>query len=147
MPPKNTQPCELLPQLYTLDEETDIEAEGEEWPKANPYIKPTTGDTFTAEVKIDPAVAEAFTAFGAACKQTADALFKLTRAAVDCVVAIYRGIDIAQLLKAAKVQAALKEAPPRVRHLAQHGKKHRTRKKNINRALREHQRRQKHDRT
>jgi hypothetical protein len=45
------------------------------------------------------------------------------------------------LLEAAKVQAALNEAPPRVRHLATHGKKYRTRKKNINRALREYQRR------
>ena len=46
-------------------------------------------------------------------------------------------------LKAAKEQAALKEAPPRIRHLAQHSKKRRTRKKNINRALREYYRRMK----
>ena len=45
------------------------------------------------------------------------------------------------LTEAAQVQAALNEAPPRVRHLAQHSKKNRTRKKNINRALREYQRR------
>ena len=40
-------------------------------------------------------------------------------------------------------KAALNEAPPRVRHLALHSKKHRTRKKNINRALREYRRRAK----
>lgn len=47
----------------------------------------------------------------------------------------------AQLSKAAEVKAALNEAPPRVRHLAEHGKKYRTRKKNINRALRDYRRR------
>lgn len=41
----------------------------------------------------------------------------------------------------AEYKAALNEAPPRVRHLALHSKKHRTRKKNINRALREYRRR------
>lgn len=42
---------------------------------------------------------------------------------------------------AKEMQAALNEAPPRVRYLAKHGKKHRTRKKNLNRALREYKRR------
>ncbi len=51
-----------------------------------------------------------------------------------------------ELLKAARTQQALKEAPPRVRHLAYHSKKHRTQKKNINRAMREYYRRQKYER-
>lgn len=46
-----------------------------------------------------------------------------------------------ELLKNAKVQQALKEAQPRIRHLAYNSKKHRVQKKNINRALREYQRR------
>lgn len=37
-------------------------------------------------------------------------------------------------------RTALSQAPPKVRHLAEHGKKRRTRKKNINRALREYRR-------
>lgn len=45
------------------------------------------------------------------------------------------------LLKAARTQQALKEAPPRVRHLAYYSKKHRVQKKNVNRALREYYRR------
>lgn len=97
---------------------------------------------FLAGVQYDsPEVIKAFTALGEACKQFAELLGKIVRAAVDCVVAIARGVDIAQLLKIAKVQAALNEAPPRVRHLALHSKKRRTQKKNINRALREYQRR------
>ncbi len=43
--------------------------------------------------------------------------------------------------KTAELKAAIAEAPPRVRHLAMHGKKYRTQKKNIARALREHRRR------
>ena len=42
--------------------------------------------------------------------------------------------------------AALVEAPPRVRRLALYGKKYRTRKKNINRALREKAKREKRSR-
>lgn len=98
---------------------------------------------FLAGVQYDsPDAAKAFTALGEACKQAAEAMGKAARAAVNCVVATVREVDIAQLFKAAKVQEALKEAPPRVRHLAKHGK-HRTRKKNTNRALREYKRRTK----
>lgn len=67
-----------------------------------------------------PDVTKAFTALGEACKQAAESLGK-------------------------KVRAALNEAPPKVRHLALHGKKYRTQKKNINRALRDSQRRHKND--
>lgn len=94
-----------------------------------------------AEMLITPEVSKAFAALGEACKLFTELLGGIVRAATDCVVAIARGADTAQLLKAAKVETALKEATPRVRHLALHGKKYRTRKKNINRALREYQRR------
>lgn len=70
---------------------------------------------------------------GEACGQTAKALGNLVRAAVGFITT---ALDWSLLLKAARVQAALNEAPPKVRHLAKHGKKFRTRKKNINRALR-----------
>ena len=142
MPPKN--PIELGPgtvyfqtpegpqPLGSITEATAIEAAEPEWAEDHPaVIREAKEATFTAEVKINPDIAKAFTALGEACK----------RAAADCVAAIAGGMDIAQLLKAAEVQAALNEAPPRVRHLAEHGKKYRTRKKNINRALREYQRR------
>ena len=91
-----------------------------------------------------PDATKAFPALSEACVQAAEALGKAVRAAVDCAVAMVRGIDIAQLLKAAKVQAALNEASPRVRRLALYGKKYRTQKKNINRALREKAKREKH---
>jgi hypothetical protein len=101
---------------------------------------------FLAGVQYSPDATTAFTALGEACLQTAEALGKAVRAAVDCVVAVARGADIAQLLKAAKVQAALNEAPPRVRHLAEHGKKIRTQKKNINRAVKDYERRRRQKR-
>ena len=80
-------------------------------------------------------------ALGEACGQVAAALVCFARAAMDCLIAIASDPDVAQLLKVAEAHAALNEAPTRVRHLALHGKKHRTRKKNLNRALREYQRR------
>lgn len=43
------------------------------------------------------------------------------------------------LAKTAKLEVALKSAPPRVRHLARYSKKRRVRKKNINRALRDYE--------
>ena len=138
MPPKDTklgpgtlyiETPEGLQPLGSITEATAIEAEETEWAEDRPAVIKTAQEaTFTAEVKINPDVAKAFTALGEACKQTAKALGKALRAAAVWIVSI-------------------KEAPPRVRHLALRGKKHRTRKKNINRALREHQRRsQKSDR-
>ena len=50
-----------------------------------------------------------------------------------------------ELLEATRQQQAIKEAPPKVRHLALRGKKRRTRKKNVHRAMREYQRRSRHD--
>ena len=62
------------------------------------------------------------------------------RAMVDFVAAAY-SVGLLEEAKIAEemvsqMENALKEAPPRVRHLAQHSKKYRTRKKNIDRALR-----------
>lgn len=72
-------------------------------------------------------------------REAAKSLASVILAFRDGVRAICQGANFTQLLKTAKVQAALKEAPPKVRHLAKHGKKYRTRKKNINRALREYE--------
>lgn len=95
--------------------------------------------------KINPDVVEAFTALGKGCNLFANAMGVILRAAAEYVVTMCQQAT-AQLSKATEVKAALKEAPPRVRHLAEHGKKYRTRKKNINRALREYRRRRKRDR-
>lgn len=76
---------------------------------------------------------------GESLSRTAKGLADFIRAMIDYVVAIMPP----EMLEAARVQAALKEAPPRIRHLATHSKKRRTRKKNINRALRDYQRRPK----
>lgn len=76
---------------------------------------------------------------GEALGRTARALGDFIRAMIEYTASICPP----ELLKAAREMQALKEAPPRIRHLAQHSKKRRTRKKNINRALREYQRRNK----
>lgn len=146
--PTFIQTPEGLQPLHALEETEEMEQEQEEiqWPKENPCIKAAELAEFTAERLITPDVRESFVALGRALAQAGEALGKVVWAAVDCLVAIARGTDIAQLLKAAEVKAALNEAPPRVRHLAEHGKKYRTRKKNINRALRDYQRRRKRDR-
>lgn len=152
MPPKDIklgpgtvyfQTPEGLQPLGAITEATVVEPEETEWAEEGPaVIKAAPEDaTFTAEVQISPDVAKAFTALGEAFISVVETMGKAVRAFADCVVAIARGVDIAQILKAAKVQKALNEAPPGVRHLALHGKKYRTRKKNINRALREQQRR------
>lgn len=106
---------------------------------------PPKNITPTTEVKINPDVAKAFTALGEACEQAAKALGKAVLAAACVVAAIVRGVDVAKLQKAAKMQAALNEASPRVRHLADHGKKYRTQKKNINRALRDYERKRRQE--
>jgi hypothetical protein len=129
--------------LGSITEATTIEAEEPEWAEDNPVaIKAAQEATFTAEVKISPKTRKAFTALGEACKQAAMALGVVVRAAADCAAIILSNAG-ALYSKAAKVQAALKEAPPRVRHLAEHSKKYRTAKKNTNRALREYRRRHK----
>lgn len=127
--------------VHPLVEAPDIEAEETEWQKEHPYIKPDAPATFTAGVKLNQDVTKAITELGEACKQVGEALGKAIQAAANCIAAWSRGVDLAQLLKTVEEQQALKEAPPKVRHLALHGKKRRTRKKNINRALREYQKR------
>ena len=168
MPPKNSKigpgmlctfikTPEGLQPLYALEETEEMEQEQEEiqWPKENPYLtKEAREASFTAETKIAPDIAEMFTApdvregfaaLGRALGQAGETVGRLLRAFVDCWVATTSCLS-QQLSKAVKVQAALKEAPPRVRHLAKHGKKYRTRKKNINRALRDYERSRKRDR-
>lgn len=79
-------------------------------------------------------------------QRAGNALGRITRGLIDfgrAMVEYVAAICPPALLEAVKAQQALKEAPPRVRHLAYHSKKHRVQKKNINRALREYQRRQK----
>lgn len=132
----------LVP-VHPLDEATAIEAEEPEWAEDNPAaIKAAQEATFTAEVKISPKTRKAFTALGEACKQMAVTLGAIVRTAADYAATILSNVG-ALYSKATKVQAALKEAPPRVRHLATNSKKYRTQKKNINRALREYERRRK----
>lgn len=59
------------------------------------------------------------------------------RAIVEYAASIY---PLEQIKTTAETQNAIKEAPSKVRHLALHSKKFRTRKKNINRALCEYRR-------
>lgn len=131
---------EGLQPLYALEETEETEQEEIQWPKENPYIKAAEPAEFTGEMQISPDVVKAFTALGEACEQFGKAMGEILRVAAEYVVTMYQQIT-AQLIKAAEVKAALNEAPPRVRHLAEHGKKYRTRKKNINRALRDYRRR------
>lgn len=130
--------------LGSITEATAIEAEEPEWAEDCPaVIKAAPEATFTAEVKIDPEVAKAFTRLAETCRQTAEALVECFRAAAGCITAWWEqngGLGV-MLHKALEMKAALNEAPPRVRHLAEHGKKYRTRKKNINRALKGYERR------
>jgi hypothetical protein len=138
---------EGLQPLHALEETEEMEQEEIQWPIENPYIKAAEPTEFTAEAHIAPDVCESSAALGRALAQAGEALGEVVRAVADCIVAIARGADIAQLLKAAEVKAALNEAPPRVRHLAKHGKKYRTRKKNINRILKDYERRKRCGRT
>lgn len=100
----------------------------------------TDPDVF--EAFATPEVRKAFTALGEACKKMAVTLGAIVRAAADYAATTLSNVG-ALYSKATRVQAALKEAPPRVRHLAEHSKKYRTAKKNTNRALREYRRRHK----
>ena len=142
MPPKNTpkldpgdvyfQTPEGPQQLSPLDEVPAIEAAAE-CAEASPCIKPATGATLSASLQISPDVSKALAALAETYKQTAKAVAELFRAAAEyCVAAFYEFTE---------AQTAINEAPPRMRHLAIHGKKYRTRKKNTNRALREYRRR------
>lgn len=72
--------------------------------------------------------------------EAAVSLARCYQACADAVAAIFADLDLSPVLKYAKVQASLKEAPPRVRHLALYHKKRRVRKKYINRALRDYER-------
>lgn len=111
-----------LPQLYKI-EGVDL-AEPEQWPKENPYIKPdqeaalqegleklVQGLQKMAEL-LAPALAVIMEAFGKIAQQASAAL-KLIAETSETIIEQYPN--------------------KRVLHLAKHGKKARTRKKNINR--------------
>ena len=78
--------------------------------------------TFECAEKRIKELTEAITAVGEACEQVTYAMIQVLKPICNFI------------------SEAIKAAPPRVRHLALYGKKPRTRKKNINRALREYQR-------
>lgn len=79
---------------------------------------------------------------GEATGHAVEAFGEFCRACIDCAVAVLANVDLS---RAMELSEALKEAPPKVQHLAKHAKKKRTRKKNANRALREYRRRHKSD--
>lgn len=80
---------------------------------------------------------------GEALERAAKGIADFVRAMVELAAAVIPDGYISVAKSAAEIKVALNEAPPRVRHLALHGKKYRTRNKNINRALREYRRRTK----
>lgn len=94
-------------------------------------------------MSLSESISEAMQRIGEAAVAAAKALSACARlfreAAEECATK-YSG-DVDAFIKDLQLKAALHTAPPRVKHLAQHSKKRRTRKKNANRALREYQRR------
>lgn len=130
------------PQLLgTLKDGAEITTETPEYAEEATYLK-AAPETVTAQLQLNSEGAKAFGELADACKQAFDALIKITRAAINYLAAIYSGPDIKRILRDAEKKAALKEATPRVRYLAKHAKKMRTRKKNITRALREYRRKE-----
>lgn len=111
-----------LPQLYKI-EGVDL-AEPEQWPKENPYITP-----------------DQEAALQVACEKLTQGLQKMTAMLAPALAAIAAAaVKVAQqLAPALKLIAETRETiieqypNKRVLHLAKHGKKARTRKKNINR--------------
>lgn len=83
---------------------------------------------------INDTVIKAWRRVGEAVADMMSALGDVVRSLTDAFVTF---LDSAPLREALAVEAA----PPRVRHLARHGKKHRVRKKNKNRAIREYRKR------
>lgn len=86
---------------------------------------------------MDAKLEKAFRRLGETASVAAVALGACIRAYVDAVMSFF---DCAHLAEAVRRQAALNAAPTKVRHLALHCKKHRVRKKNMARALREYER-------
>ena len=75
---------------------------------------------------------------GEAAAEAASAFVKLAAVVVEALPWVTPDV-----LQGAQPGLALVGASPRVRHLALHGRKYRTRKKNLHRALREYERRRK----
>ena len=87
----------------------------EPWPKENPYIKLTDDATFTTQARIIPDVAKAFKALGATAAKMTET-FEIVWSLCKRVVELYE-----------------RYPNKRVKHLALHAKKLRTRKKNMRR--------------
>lgn len=77
-------------------------------------------------------VSDALVRLGDAAKRAGQALLDTMQALADVYVEMWKNV-VAYLPDAIDDAAALAQAPPRVRHLALHGKKRKTRKKNLNR--------------
>ena len=80
---------------------------------------------------------EALERFGESARITAQGIGGMLVAFADAWSAYFTSTIVPAwnlLANAASDTAALNAAPPRVRHLALHGKKRKTRKKNLNRA-------------
>lgn len=86
--------------------------------------------------RFSEALEEVSRSFGNFCSALAD----IIRACVEFTLTVLPPETIEAAAKDPQLTAALLNASPRVRHQALHGRKHRTRKKNRNRALREYQR-------
>lgn len=91
-------------------------------------------------------VSEPLQRAGEALNRAIPAMADYIRAMVEFAVATLSFQELKAAEQTVETLKAINEAPPRVRHLARHGKKYRTRKKNINRALRDYERSRKRDR-
>lgn len=95
--------------------------------------------------KLQEPLRRAGEAFGRAANALGVFTVSITDWANACLDAWYTmvGLPLAEHMQKKREQIkALLAASPRVRHLAQHHRKYRTRKKNINRALREYKRKE-----
>lgn len=125
----NLQAPGEAPQRWSYDEVPDTEEAEPMWSKDNPYLHLSTD------------AQQALKELGKACAPFSEALGRLTRAIMDALAAILSYVNRDPKPTAEEIPAALNMAPPRVRHLAEHGKKYRTRKKNMHRAMRAYKRR------
>jgi hypothetical protein len=87
-------------------------------------------------------VGEAAEELGRCLGNLCSALSDFIHSFVEFVKVVLPPEILAEAVKDPRIPAAIAGASPRVRHLALHGKKRRTRKKNLKRALREYQRKE-----
>lgn len=93
-------------------------------------ICPTNNEMREQMKDVGECIGRAAKALGEFCREFA--------ASVSALVPTFKWLS-----ECANTKIALDEATPRVRHLANYGKKYRTQKKNINRALKDRRRRRK----